>query len=581
MEIASKILIYLTAGFALLACNIWYVRAAYQSLYGGDLVVAPLKVVGGTGDAAIMGDTLARMVIASLQSLESDLRRSQSALRPDEAAHKPNAQQTGAADQTLADAPRGVTAGILSTPKTAVLNAQLFEPTNIDVKVAGVDVGGLLPRVQRWFVADRTLAFSVAWEGKTAIIAGSIDALGDRGAKPLWLSIDNATTKLIADAIALTLVHRQWAKDSSEFGELEDNEFNELVNSINGVAKANRHVTTYGVSAKADFERISTAVGPLADRMGGWTELTYFAASIAEGAENYQRALTLYRRMQKAPKPPLAADILAAKITSLEALAKVATPDDKQVALRKMQQTVGDATRVMNDLFKLSLPNPKLELLSNDVCNAYWDGKKINIPPDAQDIPDIAYHETAWPFLQKMWSFKYEAEEGALAQSYMDILTSLTKQRILKQSADKADWVIAPGAVAWITGKINEIATDRRPLRSLKAPGTAYDDPNIGKDPQPSHYSKLVVLPNSPDGDLGGVHTNSGIPNHAFYETAIRIGSDDAGRIWIESLGQFKQSLNLRAASKIIYDTAVRLYGEHSKQAEGVRAGWNAVGLPV
>jgi len=50
----------------------------------------------------------------------------------------------------------------LGPRKVPVLNAQLFEPTNVDVKVVGVDVGGWLPRIQPWFVADRTLAFSVS-----------------------------------------------------------------------------------------------------------------------------------------------------------------------------------------------------------------------------------------------------------------------------------------------------------------------------------------------------------------------------------------------------------------------------------
>ena len=50
-------------------------------------------------------------------------------------------------------------------------------------------------------------------------------------------------------------------------------------------------------------------------------------------------------------------------------------------------------------------------------------------------------------------------------------------------------------------------------LRSMKAPGTAYDDPLIGKDPQPDHMNKYVKTTN----DNGGVHTNSGIPNKAFW----------------------------------------------------------------
>src|SRR5437879_1785939 len=131
MEAAAKIAIYLTLGLALLSCNIWFARSVYHSLTGGDLVVAPVKVVGGKGDTAIMGETLARLIISKLQSLEWDLRQSQSALRPEDATLKDAKKPDGAVP--AAAKPSGVTAGILGTPKTAVLNAQLFEPTNIDV----------------------------------------------------------------------------------------------------------------------------------------------------------------------------------------------------------------------------------------------------------------------------------------------------------------------------------------------------------------------------------------------------------------------------------------------------------------
>ena len=58
----------------------------------------------------------------------------------------------------------------------------------------------------------------------------------------------------------------------------------------------------------------------------------------------------------------------------------------------------------------------------------------------------------------------------------------------------------------------------------MAAPGTAYDDPVLGRDPQPSHMRDHVDTVE----DNGGVHINSGILNHAFYRAAMAIG----GKTW-------------------------------------------------
>lgn len=185
------------------------------------------------------------------------------------------------------------------------------------------------------------------------------------------------------------------------------------------------------------------------------------------------------------------------------------------------------------------------------------------------------FHETAWPFLQKAWPFQYEGQEGALAQSYVDVLTSLIKQTKANHSAREADWTIAPGAIAWVTGKSDSILSDKRPLFSMKTPGTAYDDPILGKDSQPAHFRDIVVT----ETDNGGVHTNSGIPNKAFYEAAIKIGSEKAGNIWIKSLPHFGPKTDLPEAARIISQTAVELYGENSPEEQAVDTAFTAVGL--
>lgn len=72
-------------------------------------------------------------------------------------------------------------------------------------------------------------------------------------------------------------------------------------------------------------------------------------------------------------------------------------------------------------------------------------------------------------------------------------------------------------------------------LRSLKAPGTAYDDPRLGRDPQPGSMDDYVRTQE----DEGGVHINSGIPNRAFQLLAVELGGaawERAGRIWYDAV---------------------------------------------
>ena len=115
----------------------------------------------------------------------------------------------------------------------------------------------------------------------------------------------------------------------------------------------------------------------------------------------------------------------------------------------------------------------------------------------------------------------------------------------------------------------------------MKAPGTAYDDPLIGQDPQPDHMSRYVDTTS----DQGGVHTNSGIPNKAFYLTSnchrrefVGRGREYLGtRTLLDSrlspTAQFQEFADLTAYN------ANQLYGA-STEAVVVQA-WHDVGIDV
>jgi Zn-dependent metalloprotease len=113
----------------------------------------------------------------------------------------------------------------------------------------------------------------------------------------------------------------------------------------------------------------------------------------------------------------------------------------------------------------------------------------------------------------------------------------------------------------------------------MKAPGTAYDDPRIGRDPQPAHMDGYVDTVD----DNGGVHLNSGIPNHAFYLAAIGFGGkawEKAGRVWYRALtGLLRRDADFMVAAAATVEAAGDLYD--TKGATIVRTAWKKVGIEV
>ena len=147
----------------------------------------------------------------------------------------------------------------------------------------------------------------------------------------------------------------------------------------------------------------------------------------------------------------------------------------------------------------------------NDYNNAFWNGEQMVFGDGDGEIfldftipIDVIGHELTHGVTQYTANLTYFGQPGALNESLSDVFGSLIKQYTLGQTAAEADWLIGAGLLApRVTGKA---------LRSMKAPGTAYDDDVLGKDPQPATMDDFVRTGR----DNGGVHINSGIPNHAF-----------------------------------------------------------------
>jgi Zn-dependent metalloprotease len=215
---------------------------------------------------------------------------------------------------------------------------------------------------------------------------------------------------------------------------------------------------------------------------------------------------------------------------------------------------------------------------STQYDNAFWDGQQmIYGDGDGQLFNrftislDVIGHELTHGVTQYTAGLQYNGQPGALNESMSDVFGSMVKQWSLHQTVDQADWLIGKGLLA---AGVNGVA-----LRSMKNPGSAYDDPQLGKDPQPKNMADYL---NTAD-DNGGVHINSGIPNYAFYLAASAIGGQSwvkAGKIWYETLTKrLTPTSDFQAAADGTVSAAGDLFGPGSAEQTAVSDAWKKVGI--
>jgi len=212
--------------------------------------------------------------------------------------------------------------------------------------------------------------------------------------------------------------------------------------------------------------------------------------------------------------------------------------------------------------------------------NAFWDGAQMVFGDgdgvlftDFTESLDVIAHELTHGVTEFTAGLQYRNQSGALNESISDVFGSLVKQWANnKQTADQADWLI--GAEVFTPG------VEADALRSMKAPGQAYNNPTLGRDPQPDHMSKYANMSD----DNGGVHINSGIPNKAFYLTAIGIGGyawEAPGQIWYTALQASGETTDFQEFADTTYLKAGQIFGSESAEQQAVASAWKEVGIRI
>ncbi|KAI1100079.1 Metalloprotease [Jackrogersella minutella] len=246
-----------------------------------------------------------------------------------------------------------------------------------------------------------------------------------------------------------------------------------------------------------------------------------------------------------------------------------------------------NAGRVLSfysDIFNWkSIDNKNMHVISSvhfgvNYENAFWDpevaqmvyGDGHTFLTNFTGCVDVIGHELTHAVTEHTSPLDYTGQSGALNEHVSDVFGIMIKQRVENETADKADWLI--GEYCLMPG-VKGVA-----LRSMKAPGTAYNDPRFGKDPQPGNFKNFKVTKD----DNGGVHLYSGIPNKAFYNAAVAFGGyswEKAGKIWWETMnsGQIPPRCTFIQFADVTVTKAEELFGDHA--AAIIQKAWTDVGV--
>lgn len=209
--------------------------------------------------------------------------------------------------------------------------------------------------------------------------------------------------------------------------------------------------------------------------------------------------------------------------------------------------------------------------------NAFWNGSQMVFGDGDGEVfsgftgsVSVIGHELGHGVIQSAAGLEYQGQSGALNESIADVFGALTEQFALGQTAKEASWLIGEG--------IFTPAVQGKALRSMLHPGTAYDDDELGKDPQPDSMAGYVHTTE----DNGGVHINSGIPNRAFALAAITVGGnawENVGLAWYRALSS---GLSVTAGFAEFAEQTIAAAGEIGATVEAaVRDAWRTVGVGV
>jgi Zn-dependent metalloprotease len=150
---------------------------------------------------------------------------------------------------------------------------------------------------------------------------------------------------------------------------------------------------------------------------------------------------------------------------------------------------------------------------SKNYNNAFWNGTYL-VYGDGDGTTfrelsgglDVVAHESAHAVTDCTSALVYQDESGALNEAFSDMMGNSAEFFANELNATNCVRAALQSSCAdWLIGEDVYLPADDQPgFRNMSDPA---------EDGDPDHYSERQIG----GGDNGGVHSNSGIPNHAYY----------------------------------------------------------------
>ena len=204
--------------------------------------------------------------------------------------------------------------------------------------------------------------------------------------------------------------------------------------------------------------------------------------------------------------------------------------------------------------------------------NAFWNGTQMaygdgngELFVDFSRGNDVVGHELTHGVTQHTLGLNYTNEPGGLNESISDVFGSMFRQWVAGQSSSQADWLIGSDIVGPAARQRGYSC-----LRDLANPPAQHC-----LSPQPKHFSSYQTGMDP--------HLSSGIPNHAFYLAATKIGGhswEKMGQVWYAVLTSGRSpGMKMARFAGLTRQFAGSMFPAEPGVLQAVDTAWSTVGL--